>query len=381
VTARSTTPHEASWYETETGERVRCTLCPHACRVNDGAKGACGVRINRHGRLYTLVYDRVVARGVDPIEKKPLFHFHPGSLAYSIATVGCNLRCSYCQNWPISQWPRQHLPRVVEWETDDEGGVGCAQLEALGDRIPGEQVTPAQIVEAALASGARSIAYTYTEPTIFFELAYDTAVLAREKGLANVFVSNGFISEAPLRQIAGVLDAVNVDLKFLREESYRHVSRVRLAPILAAIRLYHALGVWVEVTTLVVPGLNDSDDELRDIAGFVASVSPSIPWHVSQFYPAYRMTDRPATPVESLHRARAIGRQAGLRFVYEGNVPGAGGEDTRCPACDALLIRRYGLSLLEDRLVRGSCPECGERIEGVGMTRERSPGETGPRVP
>jgi pyruvate formate lyase activating enzyme len=218
--------HEASWYEPGPRGRVRCTLCPHRCVIADGAKGACGVRVQRGGKLYTLVYDRVVARGVEPIEKKPLFHFLPGSLAYSIATVGCNLRCAYCQNWEISQWPKLQLPRRVEWETDtDTTTIGCAALEALGDRIPGEHVTPAAIVEAAVASGARSIAYTYTEPTIFFELAYDTALLARKRGLRNVFVTNGFISEGPLRQMAEVLDAANVDLKFFRDESYRRVSR------------------------------------------------------------------------------------------------------------------------------------------------------------
>jgi pyruvate formate lyase activating enzyme len=364
----STSLREASWYEPAPAGRVRCTLCPHRCVVADGVKGACGVRVHRGGKLYTLVYDRVVARSVEPIEKKPFFHFLPGSLAYSIATVGCNLRCAYCQNWEISQWPKEHLPRRLEWETDAEpASIGCSSPEALGERIPGERVTPAEIVEAAVASGARSIAYTYTEPTIFFELAYDTAVLARKRGLRNVFVTNGFISEGPLRQIAEVLDAANVDLKFFRDESYRRVSRVRLAPILEAIRLYHALGVWTEVTTLVVPGLNDSDEELRRIAEFVCSVDPAMPWHVSRFYPAWRMLDRPSTPLESLHRAREIGAEAGLRFVYEGNVPGGGGEDTRCPRCGALLIRRYGLTLVSNRIADAGCPECGERIEGEGM--------------
>jgi pyruvate formate lyase activating enzyme len=360
---------EAAWYEPGPPGRVRCTLCPHRCAIADGAKGACGVRVHRGGKLYTLVYDRVVARAVEPIEKKPLFHFLPGSLAYSIATVGCNLRCAYCQNWEISQWPREQLPRKLEWETDAEpAGLGCSALEALGELVPGERVTPAGIVRAALASGARSIAYTYTEPTIFFELAYDTAVLARRRGLRNVFVTNGFISEGPLRQIAGVLDAVNVDLKFFRDESYRRVSRVRLAPILEAIRLYHALGVWTEVTTLVVPGLNDSDEELRQIAGFLRSVDPAIPWHVSRFHPAWRMLERPVTPLASLERARRIGSEAGLRFVYEGNVPGEGGENTLCPACRAVLVRRYGLTLISNCIANGACPKCGEKIEGEGMT-------------
>jgi pyruvate formate lyase activating enzyme len=341
------------------------------------------VRVNRRGTLYTLAYDRVIARHVDPIEKKPLFHFLPGSPAYSISTVGCNLRCAFCQNWDISQWPKDHLARRTEWATDENARVGCPELEALDESIPGEPVTPEAVVRGALDAGAgepvtpeavvrgaldagaTTIAYTYTEPTIFFELAYDTACLAREQGLRNIFVSNGFICEAPLRQIATVLDAVNVDLKFFRAESYRRVSRARLEPILDAIRLYHALGVWVEVTTLVVPGLNDSDEELRGIAEFVASVDPAIPWHVSQFYPAWKMQDTPVTPRETLVRARRIGEEAGLRFVYEGNVPGSGGESTRCPGCRAVLIERYGLTMLANRIEGGACPECGETIEGV----------------
>ncbi|MBW2426181.1 MAG: AmmeMemoRadiSam system radical SAM enzyme [Deltaproteobacteria bacterium] len=356
---------EATFFEPDTEGRVRCVLCPHECRVPDGAKGACGVRVNRRGTLYTLAYDRVIARHIDPIEKKPLFHFLPGSPAYSISTVGCNLRCAFCQNWDISQWPKDHLARRTEWATDEDARVGCPELEALDESIPGEPITPEAVVRGALDAGAATIAYTYTEPTIFFELAYDTACLAREQGLRNIFVSNGFICEAPLRQIAGVLDAVNVDLKFFREESYRRVSRARLEPILDAIRLYHELGVWVEVTTLVVPGLNDSDEELRGIAEFVASVDLAIPWHVSQFYPAWKMQDTPVTPRETLARARRIGEQAGLRFVYEGNVPGSGGESTRCPGCSAVLIERYGLTMLFNRIEAGACPDCGERIEGI----------------
>jgi len=360
--------HEASFQESLSDSRVRCSLCPHECVIGDGVKGACGIRINRHGKLYTLVYDRVIARHVEPIEKKPLFHFLPGSRAYSLATVGCNLHCSYCQNWDISQWGREHLPRKLEWATDDEPGIGCPQLEQLAEEIPGESIAPEALVREALDAGASSIAYTYTEPTIFFELAWDTAVRARERGLRNVFVSNGFISEAPLRQLASVLDAVNVDLKFFRDESYRRISRVRLEPILQAIRLYHELGVWVEVTTLVVPGLNDSDQELREIAGFIRSVDPEIPWHVSQFYPAYKMLDRPPTPLATLERAREIGAKEGLAYVYVGNVPGAEGESTICPGCGERLIERRGLRMLGNRIRDGRCPDCGKEIAGVGMS-------------
>ncbi len=362
--------HEARHYRRLEGGAVLCTLCPHDCRVRVGGRGACGVRYNHGGRLFTLVYDKVVSRAVDPIEKKPLFHFLPGSRVYSVATVGCNLRCAFCQNWEISQWPRDRLPKHLDEDPGRGDGTDtvCPQLEALEHEIVGEAVTPEQIVASARATGCKSIAYTYTEPTIFYELAYDTAVLARKAGLANVFVTNGFTGQAAVREIAPVLDAANVDLKFFSPESYRRVSRARLEPVLDTIRLYRELGVWVEVTTLVVPGLNDSDGELRQIAEFVASVGPEVPWHISQFYPAWRMADRPVTPVATLRRAADIGRAAGLRYVYEGNVPGEKGESTYCYDCGALLIDRYGFRVRWNRVVRSKCPDCGSIIDGVGLS-------------
>lgn len=364
-----TSVHEARFYEPLPDKKVLCTLCPHDCRIPDGGRGACSVRYNRGGRLYTLVYDKVVAREVNPIEKKPLFHFHPGSHAYSISTVGCNMRCAYCQNWQISQWPKDHLPKKLDAAPDPGAPAPiCPQLEAMDARVPGEPVTPAEIVRAARQTGCLSVSYTFTEPTIFYELAQDTAVLARGQGLKNSFVSNGFISEAPLREIASLLDAVNIDLKFFRDESYRRISRARLQPVLDAIRLYHALGVWVEVTTLVIPGLNDGDEELTGIAEFLAGLDPAIPWHLSQYYPAYRMHDHPPTPVETLRRACEIGRQAGLRYVYEGNVPGEGGENTHCWQCGALLIERFGFFVRLNRIRQGACPDCGTAVDGIGMS-------------
>lgn len=360
--------HEARFYEPLDEGRVLCTLCPHDCHIPEGARGACSVRYNHEGKLYTLVYDKVAAREVNPIEKKPLFHFQPGSFAYSIATVGCNLRCSFCQNWHISQWPKEHLPKHIEAAAAGNPEPICPQLEAMGERIPGEHVTPEGLVAAAVASGCQSLSYTFTEPTIFYELAYDTAVLAREQGLKNTFISNGFISEAPLRQLATVLDGANIDLKFFKEESYRHISRARLQPILEAIRLYHELGVWLEVTTLVIPGLNDSDEELSQIAEFICSVGEEIPWHVTAYFPAYHMFDRPPTPVATLRRARRRGLEAGLRYVYEGNVPGEGGENTYCYHCDALLIERYGFFVRLNRIVEGRCPDCRAAIDGIEMS-------------
>jgi pyruvate formate lyase activating enzyme len=364
--------HEARFYETLADGRVRCVLCPHDCRIPLAGRGACGVRYNHAGKLYTLVYDKVIGRSVEPVEKKPLFHFYPGSTAYSISTVGCNLRCAFCQNWDIAQWPKTHLPHRLD-PSNESGKTEepiCPVLTAFEQRIPGEQTTPQDIIDAALAARADSIAYTYTEPTIFYELAYDTAVRARQQGLYNIFVSNGFINEEPLREFATVLDAVNVDLKFFKEASYRHISRSGLQPILDAIRLYHDLGVWVEVTTLVIPGINDAFDELSDIAEFIHSVGVEVPWHVSQFYPAYKMLDRPVTPLETLRQAGEIGRQAGLRYVYEGNVPGEKGEATYCYNCQTLLIDRYGFYVRLNRIREGKCPDCGVRIDGIGMDRQ-----------
>ena len=360
--------HEARYYEPLSGGKVLCTLCPHDCRIADGARGACSVRYNHAGKLYTLVYDKVVAREINPIEKKPLFHFHPGSFSYSISTVGCNLRCSFCQNWDISQWPKNHLPKRIEAGEEDRLEPICPQLTEMDEVIPGEPVTPEMIVNSAVANGCISISYTFTEPTIFYELAYDTAVLAKERGLKNNFVSNGFISEEPLRELATVLDAINIDLKYFREESCRRISRARLQPILDAIRLYHELGVWLEVTTLVIPGLNDSDEELQQIAEFICALGPEIPWHLSQYYPAYKMLDRPPTPVATLQRGREIGKAAGLRYVYLGNVPGEKGENTYCYQCGALLIDRRGFFVRTNRIQDGHCPDCGAQIDGIGMS-------------
>jgi pyruvate formate lyase activating enzyme len=359
---------EARYYEMLPERKVRCTLCPHRCRLVDGTLGACGVRVNHAGKLYTLVYDRVAATHLDPIEKKPLYHFLPGTTAYSFSTVGCCLRCSFCQNWGISQWPMEHMPRRVPWQHAGDAPV-CEELQLLQAGVAGVSMSPDRIVQSAMACGARSIAYTYVEPTVFFELACDTARLARRNGLRNVFITCGYTCEQPIRELATLMDAVNVDLKFFREESYRHISRGRLQPVLDAIRLYDDLGVWTEVTTLVIPGVNDSDDELRGIARFIRTLSPDIPWHVSRFFPAYRMMDHPVTPVETLARACRIGREAGLRFVYSGNVPGDAGENTVCPGCGRTLITRHGYQVRSNRLIRGTCPDCLAVIPGIEMGR------------
>lgn len=350
---------EALFYETQEHQRVRCTLCPHFCAIAPGHRGACGVRVNHEGKLYTLVADHVVSQEVDPIEKKPLFHFLPGSWAYSIATVGCNFRCLYCQNWYISQWPKGRPAESAE--------QFCPALNGGEDQW-GEMmsVTPEAIVTSARAASCASIAYTYTEPTIFFELALGTAKAARVAGLKNIFVTNGFITPEPLRMIAPYLDAANIDLKGFRDGFYKRVCGAPLRPVLDAIRLYKDLGIWIELTTLLIPGRNDEDAELRDLTAFIKTdLGDEVPWHISRFFPAYKMDTVSTTPMDSLRRAERIGRDAGLKYVYLGNVDVEGTEDTRCPACRALVLRRAGLMLVDNRLTGGACPSCRKPIPGV----------------
>ena len=320
------------WEPLAEGE-VHCFLCPHECHIRPGRTGVCGVRENRGGTLYTLVFGEVVALNVDPIEKKPLFHFLPGTQALSIATVGCNLRCRFCQNADISQ--------ASKGKTETPHG---------------EPLTPERAVELALDYGCASIAYTYTEPTIFMEYVLAIAPRAMEAGLANVFVTNGFMTPQAHEVILPYLHAANVDLKGPDDRYYRRLCGARLQPVLDTIRTFYERGVETEVTTLVVPGENDADEALRTIAEFLVSVSPDIPWHLSRFYPTFELTNRPPTPVETLQRAAEIGRQAGLRYVYLGNVPGLGAEDTVCPQCGDTAIRRHMYQVsFSDRPDRCAC--------------------------
>jgi pyruvate formate lyase activating enzyme len=333
---------EAMFYEKLDDELVNCNLCSHRCRkIADSNRGICGVRENRDGKLYSLVYGKAVARSVDPIEKKPLFNFLPGSKTYSIATVGCNFRCDNCQNYDISQLPKER------------------------NIIVGEDVSPEEIVSAAKRSNCASIAYTYNEPTIFFEYAYDIAKLAKKQGLKNVFVTNGYITEEALREIAPYLDAANIDLKSFSDDFYRKRCGARLQPVLDSIRLYKSLGIWIELTTLIIPTLNDSEEELQKIAEFIKDVGEDTPWHITQFYPTYKLIDLTRTPVATLRRAREIGLETGLRYVYEGNVPGETGENTYCPKCGKTLIHRFGYQIQENKIKSSKCPYCGEKIDGV----------------
>jgi len=362
----------ALYYECLPDEFVRCTLCPHDCKIAPDRRGACGVRLNRGGRLFTAVGNRIVSAEVDPIEKKPLFHFLPGSFAYSIATVGCNFRCRFCQNWTISQWPKlreledrgKELPSSV---AEHPGSECCVQKGLTEDHWGlGTEVIPCEMVQQARQSGSQSIAYTYTEPTIFYELALATARAASAAGLGNIFVTNGFIALESLREIAPYLSAANIDLKSFRESYYKKLCGARLQPVLAAILEYKKLGVWIELTTLLIPGLNDDESELQDIAHFIKTeLGEDVPWHLSRFFPAYKMEHWTETPIHSLLRARDVGREAGLRYVYMGNVPEEkGSEDTICPGCGAVVIRRWGCRLVDNLLRSGRCPECSQFVMG-----------------
>lgn len=325
-------------------QAAQCRVCEHYCTLRPGEWGKCGVRVNRDGKIYLAVYGSAVAAHVDPIEKKPLFHFLPGSKAFSIGTYGCNMRCRWCQNWQISQ-----VKRVDE------------------ERAPlREALSPEDVVDIARRQHSESIAYTYNEPTVFFEYTYDTARLAHAHGIKNVYVSNGFMSPETLERLAPYLDGINVDLKGFTNEIYETYSGARLEPVkrnIAAIA--QATSIWIEVTTLIIPGLNDSDEELQAAATWLASVNPEIPWHLSAFHPDYQMLDRPRTGTATLERAYAIGKSAGLKFIYLGNVLDPERENTLCPACGEVLVQRYGYNVRPRWTAPGVCPKCDTRIPGI----------------
>jgi pyruvate formate lyase activating enzyme len=331
---------EAFLYQKLEDNKVRCVLCGHRCVISDGDFGVCQVRQNRGGVLHTLVYGSAISRNIDPIEKKPLYHYYPGSSSFSIATLGCNFQCQWCQNWQIAQMPR------------------TSGLSYVADS------TPEQIVAQARAAGSRSIAYTYTEPTIFFEYAYDTALLARQAGIGNVYVTNGYMTQEMLDFFHPYLDAANVDLKAFRQRTYRKYVSAGLKQVLDSLKYLKKLGVWVEVTSLLIPGINDDLEEIKDMAGFIAEeLGPDTPWHISRFFPQYKLTDVPPTPHKTLQAAHDIGKDAGLKYVYMGNIHGE--SNTDCPNCGTLLIPRYGYNVGNTKLSDGKCPNCGEAIAGV----------------
>lgn len=334
---------EALLYEHLKDKKVRCNLCKHRCIIENGKRGICGVRENLEGILNTLVYGKLIARHIDPIEKKPLFHFLPGSLSYSIATAGCNFKCLFCQNADISQMPAENKGLIM-----------------------GGSFTPENVVVSAVSGNCRSISYTYTEPTVFFEFARDTARLAREKGLKNIFVTNGYMSKEALGMIQPFLDAANVDLKAYSKDFYRKMCGAKLENVKETLVDMKSSGIFVEVTTLLIPGLNDDIKELEELAMFIAdSLGPETPWHISRFHPTYKLNDRPSTPLGTLVSARDIGMKCGLKYVYTGNVPGEAGESTFCYNCGKMLIERIGFYVKKNTIDKGMCPNCGVHIDGV----------------
>lgn len=337
---------KALLYDQLEGNDVRCKLCAHRCTIRDGNLGICQVRENIGGELFTLVYGNLIAQHVDPIEKKPLFHVMPGSKAYSIATPGCNFRCEWCQNWEISQMPRiMTLPES-------------------------ERVMPESIVHAALRTECEIIAYTYTEPTIFFEYSLDVARLAKENGLKNVYITNGFMTPEALDMISPYLDAANVDIKTFKDETYRHLMGGKLEPVLETCRKMKELGVWLEVTTLIVPGINDDQMELKALASFIVNeLGSETPWHLSRFYPQYKMNDRQPTPDSILYETKAKGEDLGLHYIYTGNI---GGEnDTKCKQCGNVLIHRTWYDLHMNGINHeGRCTQCGTILDGLGINKQ-----------
>ncbi|MBC2695603.1 MAG: AmmeMemoRadiSam system radical SAM enzyme [Desulfobacteraceae bacterium] len=336
---------EAYLYKPLNEKKVKCNLCNHRCVIKNGKRGICGVRENQEGTLKTLVYGKLIASNIDPIEKKPLFHFFPGSLSCSIATVGCNFKCLFCQNADIAQMPSDHKGMIM-----------------------GDLVKPEDIVNAAEKENCKSIAYTYTEPTVYFEFAYDTAKIAHEKGIQNVFVTNGYMTSEAIEMISPYLDAANVDLKAFNEKFYKEICKAKLEHVKETLKLMKSLDIFVEVTTLLIPGLNDDKHELEMLAEFlVGNLGTETPWHISRFHPTYKLLDLPSTPVETLVMARKIGIKSGLKYVYSGNVPGDDGENTFCYKCKNMLIDRWGFYVRKNLIKNGKCPHCGANIDGVGL--------------
>lgn len=330
-------------YEKLENNNVRCGMCSHFCTISSGKRGICQVRENRDGELISLVYPKIIARGIDPIEKKPIFHLLPGSASYSIATEGCNFQCTFCQNSTISQIPINQ-----------------------NRSIRGVDIEPEKIVAQAIRADCTSISYTYTEPTVYFELALETAKIAHAKGLKNVFVTNGFMSKEVVEMVAPYLDAANVDLKAFNDDFYRKQCKGRLEPVKENLILMKRLGILVEITTLLIPDLNDNPAEIAAMANFIStSVGADTPWHISRFHPCYQMTDRGSTAISTLKMAFDIGKEVGLRYVYTGNAPGLDSENTFCHVCGKVLVQRVVYNIKNNITSAGRCPNCGTKVYGI----------------
>ena len=331
---------EARFYKKLGNQAVQCQLCPRQCVVAEGKSGHCRVRENRGGKYYTLVHSRVTAAHIDPIEKKPFFHVYPGGLALSIATGGCNVNCKFCQNWEISQ--------------------------ARPEDLRAQYFSPRQLVKIAKQNDCVTLAYTYSEPIVFYEYMGDAADFAHNQGIKSVVVSNGFIRQEPLRELCGRVDAIKVDLKAYSEKYYREVVNGELKPVLETLVTVRKHGRWLEIVYLVVPTLNDKDQEFRDLARWLkAELGPDVPIHFTRFQPLYLLRNLPPTPVATLERAKAIADAEGLHYVYVGNVPGHPAENTYCPKCRHLVIERAGFTVTKMLLKKGKCPQCQHSIPGV----------------
>lgn len=326
---------EARYYKKKE-KTTHCFLCRHNCKIPQGKKGICKVRENKNGKLLTLIYNKPVSVAIDPIEKKPLFHFHPGSMSLSYSTTGCNFKCDFCQNWQISQ----NLVENVE------------------------EFTPEQMVNLAKKEKTGIIAHTYTEPTVFFEYAFDIAKLSNSKGMKNVFVTNGYTEDQPLKDISPYLDAANIDLKSFNESFYKRLCGAKLEEVLKTIKLYKKLGIWVEITNLIIPGHNDDMGEIKQMCEWIkTNCGSETPLHFSRYFPCYKM-NAPPTPEEILLKAHKIASDVGMRYIYIGNIPNHM-EDTLCWRCGESVIRRFGFHVLENQLKKKRCPKCGAKIDIV----------------
>ena len=342
---RDNAAKECLFYEKGDNRAVSCTLCPHECDVPDGRRGVCGVRVNRGGVYRTLVYNRICSLNVDPIEKKPFYHYLPGTSALSIATAGCNMTCKFCQNHAISQ--------------------------ARPENIRHRDATPRQLIDLALARKAPTVAYTYNEPTIFYEYMHDVAQAGRARNVGSVMVSNGFINPEPMRRLAKHLTAVKVDLKAFTDKFYRDVCGGALKPVLDNLEVVHATGMHLEIVVLLIPTLNDSADEIKKMCGWVVKhLGPDVPMHFSRFHPTYRMRNLPRTPIKTVERARDIAVAAGVHYAYVGNVPFHDYGNTVCHRCKTLLIERVGFRLVKNVIADGKCPKCGTKIPGVWSQKD-----------
>ena len=349
--------HEAILYKKLDNSKVQCIACSHKCIIIQDNTGICGVRQNKNGKLYLLVYGKAVSANIDPIEKKPLFNFLPSTRIFSLGTVGCNFGCDFCQNWDISQITKGLKNKLSKENKLEDMDI---EISKFGYELP-----PEKIVELCIEKNIPSIAYTYNEPTVFFEYAYDTAKLAHKKGIKNVFVTNGYETEEVLQLIKPYLDAMNIDLKSFNDDFYKKICKASLQPVLDTIKLAHKLGIWIEITTLIIPNKNDSDEELNKTANFISSIGKNIPWHVTAFHPDYKMTDLPSASYGILNKAYNIGKKAGLNYVYVGNIVDDEHSSTYCPNCSSLLIKRRGYFISIENLEKGKCRKCNEKIAGV----------------